>query len=403
MNFWQILYILDWILFIPVAFTVAYIFIFSISALFLNKRIPNKAKQEHIFIVLIPAYKSDKIIIDTINSILGQAYPQRNFDVVVVSDHQSEMTNMRLAQLPITLLTPNFENSSKAKSLQYAILNLPQFKIYDAVIVLDAGNVVDPDFLKEVNEAYDTSGSKVIQCHRIARNNDTPIARLEAIFEEINNTIFRKGHLAVGLSSALNSSGTIFDFQWFKQNIMKVRTTVGEDKELEAMLAHEGIFVDYFEHIHIYDIKSHHSKEFNSQHGRWIYAQLYALVSNIRHLPNALMNSHYDYIDKIIQWGLIPRMILTRIIIVMSLVLPFIYLTSAIKWWIIAAIILFAYSLATPNYLVDKNWDKDFLHTPQIILGGFFSFHTGRNKTENPKESFFHRLKNLVSFKKKQK
>ena len=403
MNFWQILNIFDWILFIPVAFTVAYILIFSISSLFLNKRIPNKAKQEHIFIVLIPAYKSDKIIIDTINSILGQAYPQRNFDVVVVSDHQSEMTNMRLAQLPITLLTPNFENSSKAKSLQYAILNLPQFKIYDAVIVLNAGNVVDPDFLKEVNEAYDTSGSKVIQCHRIARNNDTPIARLEAIFEEINNTIFRKGHLAVGLSSALNSSGTIFDFQWFKQNIMKVRTTVGEDKELEAMLAHEGIFVDYFEHIHIYDIKSHHSKEFNSQHGRWIYAQLYALVSNIRHLPNALMNSHYDYIDKIIQWGLIPRMILTRIIIVMSLVLPFIYLTSAIKWWIIAAIILFAYSLATPNYLVDKNWDKDFLHTPQIILGGFFSFHTSRNKTENPKESFFHRLKNLVSFKKKQK
>ena len=41
------------------------------------------------------------------------------FDVVVVSDHQSEITNMRLAQYPITLLTPDFAESTKAKSLQY--------------------------------------------------------------------------------------------------------------------------------------------------------------------------------------------------------------------------------------------------------------------------------------------
>lgn len=403
MNFWQILTFFDWALFIPVALTVIYLLVFSVSALFFNKTIPNKAKQDHIFIVLIPAYKSDKIIMDTVNSILGQTYPQRNFDVVVVSDHQSEMTNMRLAQLPITLLTPNFDNSSKAKSLQYAILNLPQFKIYDAVIVLDAGNVVDPEFLKEVNEAYDTSGSKVIQCHRMARNNDTPIARLDAIFEEINNTIFRRGHLAVGLSAALNSSGIIFNFQWFKQNIMKVRAIIGGEKELEATLAREGIFVDYFEHIHVYDIKSSHSKQFNNQRGRWLYAQLHALLRNIRYLPSALMSSHYDYVNKIIQWMLVPRLILMRIIAVMSIILPFIYLTMAIKWWIAAAVVLFAYSLATPNYLVDKTWNKDFLYSSQIIIGGFFKFHTSQNQTGSSKKPFIQRLKSLVPFKKKQK
>ena len=65
------------------------------------------------------------------------------FDVVVISDHQEEMTNMRLAQYPITLLTPNFEESTKAKSLQYAILNLPEFKIYDIALILDADNIVE--------------------------------------------------------------------------------------------------------------------------------------------------------------------------------------------------------------------------------------------------------------------
>ena len=396
MNFWWILDIFDWLLFIPVALTVIYFLVFSISALFTNRVTPNKSKQNNRFIVLIPAYKSDKTIMDTVNSILGQTYPQRNFDVVVISDHMSEMTNMRLAQMPVTLLTPNFAESSKAKSLQYAIINLPQFKIYDAVIVLDAGNMVDTEFLEKLNEAYDASGSKVIQCHRMARNNDTPTARLDAAFEEINNTVFRKGHLAVGLSAALNASGTVFSFPWFKQNIMKVRVKVGEEKELEAMLAREGIFVDYFEDIHVYHIKKRHTAELNRQRGRWIYAQLHALVNNIRYLPSALMNSHYDHVDKIIQWLLIPRTILIGIIMVMSAVLPFIYMTLAIKWWLAGALIMLAFAFATPDYLIGEHWNKDFLRAPLLSVGGLFNiFRAGRDEAGNRLDAFSHIIRRL--------
>ena len=224
MDFWWILYIIDWALFIPMAITVIYLLFFSIAALFKHKAPAPKAKQENRFIVIIPSYRDDMLIFDTVNSILGQTYPQRMFDIVVVSDHQSEMTNMRLAQLPITLLTPNFEESSKAKSLQFAIINLPQFKIYDAVIVLDAGNIVVPEFLEMMNNAYEASGTKVVQPHRVARNLDTSTARLDAIFSEINNSVFRRGHTSVGLSSSLDGSGYLFHFAWFKQNILKIRS-----------------------------------------------------------------------------------------------------------------------------------------------------------------------------------
>lgn len=391
MNFWWILYTIDILLFVPVGLTVLYLLVFSITAMFWHRDTPNKAKQSRRFIVLIPAYKSDDIIMDTINSALGQTYTQRNFDIVVVSDHLKEMTNMHLAQMPITLLTPNFAQSSKVKSLQYGILNLPQFKIYDAVVILDAGNVVEPEFLEQVNDAFESAGTKAIQCHRLARNNDSPIARLDAIFEEINNSIFRLGHLAVGLSSSLNSSGMVFDFQWFKQNIMKVRVSVGEDKELESMLVHEGIYIDYFDNIHVYDIKTSKAKDFNNQRGRWTYTQLHSLLNNIHYLPSALMNSHYDHVDKIIQWMLIPRTIMMGIIMVMSLVLPFIYLTLAIKWWAVAAIVLLAYSFATPDELVDKNWDKDFLRAPLVTLGGLLNiFRAGRDEAGNRLDAFSH-------------
>ena len=134
MNLWTLLYIIDWILFILTAVPVLYLGVFAIASLFHKSNVISKAKLQRRFIVLIPSYKQDAVIEQTVLSILSQSYPQRMFDVIVISDHQSEITNMRLAQYPITLLTPDFAESSKAKSLQYAILNLPEFKIYDVVV-----------------------------------------------------------------------------------------------------------------------------------------------------------------------------------------------------------------------------------------------------------------------------
>ncbi|MCR4602487.1 MAG: glycosyltransferase family 2 protein [Prevotella sp.] len=381
MNLWWILYILDGVLFAFVALTVLYFLIFSIASLFKHKNEIKKGKKQNRIIVLIPSHKQDKVIRQTVNSILGQTYPQRMFDVVVISDHQEEIINMQLAQLPITLLTPNFDKSSKAKSLQYAIFNLPKFKIYDAVLILDAGNIVKPDFLEKVNDAFDSSGAKAIQIHRLSENRDTPAARLDSIFEEINNSVFRRGHQVLGLSASLNGSGIVFDFEWFKANIMKVRDAVGEDKALESLLLRDRIFVDYFEDIYIYDEKTRDINEFNKQRSRWIYTQLHAAANNLRFLPRAILNRNYDHIDKILQWLLIPRTILMGIIIIMSIILPFIYMTLAIKWWIAAAVILFAFALATPDYLVDDHWDRDFLRAPLISSLGLVNiFRAGHSE-----------------------
>lgn len=396
MDLWWILYIFDWMLFVPVAFTVVYILFFALIALSKPRKNIPKAKNQSRYIILIPSYKSDKKILETVNTILGQTYSQRNFDVVVISDHQNEMINMRLAQLPITLLTPNFAKSTKVKAFQYAILNLPQFKIYDAVILLDAGDIVDPEFIEQVNDAYESAGTKAIQTRRMARNMDTPIARLDTIFEEINNTIFRRGHLAVGLSASLNSSGAVFDFLWFKRNIMKIRSSVGEDKELEALLLRDSIYIDYFEEIHVYDEKTRKVHDFNLQRGRWTYIQLHNWLNNFRFLPFAFMNSQYDLVDKIIQWILIPRTIMMGIASIMCFLLPFIYFTIAIKWWLITAIALFAFAVATPDYLVTKNWDRDFLRAPLITIGALYNiFRAGKDESGTRLDAFSHMIQRL--------
>ena len=378
MTFWNIFTIIDWIMFILISLTVLYLGVFAITSLFVRHSETPKAKKQNRFIVLIPSYKGGKNLEMTVKSILGQSYTQRQFDVTVIADHEDEMTMFHLAQQPITLLTPNFERQSRIKSLQLAINNLPQFKIYDAVVILEAGDVVETEFLEQVNDAYEAAGTKAIQTHKLSLNRDSIPARLSAIFEEINNSIFRRGHISVGLSAALASSGIAFEFNWFKDYIQTAKAN-WSDKELEALLTRQHIYVDYFDKIEVYNEKARQAEDFNRQHLSWIWTQFRTIIRNIHYLPSAIAKRHYDLIDKLLQWLLIPRIIMMAVIIMMGVLVPFIYMSAALKWWALFAFVLLFFAIATPNYLVDEKWDSTFFKMPFVFLSPILNkFKLGR-------------------------
>lgn len=378
MTLWTIFTYIDWILFILVSLTVLYLCIFAITSLFPRHSETPKAKKQNRFIILIPTHHNGKSVLMTVKSVLGQSYPMRQFDVTVIADQEDEMTLFHLAQQPITLLTPNFEKSSRIKALQLAINNLPQFKIYDAVIILEAGDVVESEFLQQMNDAYEAAGTKAIQAHKVSLNRDTVTARLSAIFEEINNSIFRRGHISVGLPAAMHSSGTVFDFEWFKNYLQQAKPSWA-DKELEAMLTRQHIYVDYFDNIFFYNEKARQADDFNRQHRSWMWSQWKTIFRNIRFLPTAILNRHYDLIDKLLQWMIMPRMMMMLVIIAMSLIVPFIYMSAALKWWALFAIVVLIFAIATPNYLVDEKWDRTFFMVPFVLLSPMLNkFSLGR-------------------------
>ena len=144
--------------------------------------------------------------------------------------------------------------------------------------------------------------------------------------------------------------------------------TSWDDKELESRLMRQHIFVDYFDDIMVFSQKTRNAEDFNRQRGRWLLSHLSTILRNIRYLPGAIIQRHYDLVDKIVQWMLLPRILMMAIIIAMGIIMPLIYFTLAIKWWALFAIVLFIFALATPNYLVDDKWDKTFFSIPIILL-----------------------------------
>ena len=144
-------------------------------------------------------------------------------------------------------------------------------------------------------------------------------------------------------------------------------------------LTRQHIYIDYFDNIYVYGEKSREADDFNRQHRSWIWSQLKTIFRNIRYLPTAIINRHYYLLDKLLQWMLIPRMILMVIIIAMCLIVPFIYMSAALKWWILFAIVVLIFAIATPNYLVDEKWNRTFFLVPFVLLSSILNkFSLGR-------------------------
>ena len=373
---WSVLHSIDIILWVVIAGSVIYVVFFAIISLFYDKEdqiaahaaaLSNKQCR---FLILYPAYKEDRVITNAVENFLLQDYPTTHYTVAVISDHMQPETNDYLRQLPITLLEPVFEKSSKAKAMQYAIEMAEGGKLkvedgkFDQVVVLDADNVVRPDFLSQLNilcTVYDA-----IQCHRCAKNADNDVAVLDGASEEINNTIFRKAHNRLGLSSALIGSGMCFKYDLFKKNVFLL-STAGEDREMEALLLHQEIYIKYAPDIHVFDEKVSNQDNFQRQRMRWMTAQVQSLLSNLPKIPEAIIHGKINFIDKTIQQALIPRSILIVLLAGISIFMTIFMPSWCEKWWILFALLAFALFIALPRQLRFRSFAK-ILAIPGLVL-----------------------------------
>lgn len=388
----QIMQVSELLLWLFLAVSVVYVFIFAVASHLPHRdfggqrpvRFPTGAidgrecssSDSARFLVLYPAYKEDMVIRKSVEAFLKQEYPQENYQLVVISDYQTAETNLWLSQQPITLLQPDFDKSSKAKALQFAIRHseslISQSELFDFVVILDADNIVAPDFLARLNHAC-ADGYRAIQCHRTAKNADNSIAVLDGLSEEINNSIFRRGHNRLGLSSALIGSGMCFSYAWFKENVGKL-TTAGEDKELEALLLKQHVFIRYEEDIYVMDEKVSGGDNFQRQRLRWMTAQVQCLFAMLPYVPKAFMTGNINYLDKTIQQTLVPRSILLVITTAIALLSTAIALffpsspfLSPLKWWLLLAMLVVALLTAMPSQLRTRTIFSKAIAFPLLV------------------------------------
>ncbi len=313
-----LIYIINFIqivIYLYLASATLYIFVFGFAGLFYKDKTKEKVSLVRKFAVLIPGYKEDAVIVNVAKQALNQNYPKDKYEVIVIADSFSQKTLDALNELPIRVVVVEFEVSKKSKALNKCMSIIGDD--YDVAFILDADNIMQEDVLSKINMAFD-NGFMAVQGHRTAKNMNANFAILDAMSEEINNNIFRKGHRVLGLSSALIGSGMGLEYKLFKSTMATV-DSVGEDKEVELKILKRRFKIEYVNNALIYDEKTSKSDVFVNQRRRWIAAQLGYFKSHFTDgLKNLVLKGNIDYFDKVLQMIQPPRILLTGVLAILT-------------------------------------------------------------------------------------
>ena len=163
-------------LFLAVLFTVAYFYqlVYLVIGLVKRRRWKQaEAAQYHRYAAVISARNEAGVIGELIQSLKQQNYPAHLLDIYVVADNCTDDT-AQVSRRAGAIVYERFNQSKKGKgyALNFLFRTLAREgrDQYDAYFIFDADNLVDPNFVLEMNKVYDQGGYGAITCYRNSRN-----------------------------------------------------------------------------------------------------------------------------------------------------------------------------------------------------------------------------------------
>jgi len=393
-----ILHSLSGILYFYLAAGTLYLFIIAVAGRLIKAATTDVHPVKKTIALLIPAYKEDVIIIGTARKALDHNYTENFFSVIIIADQLQHETINMLRSMGAQVLEVNFEISMKAKSL-HAALQLLQTSQYEIAVILDADNIMKANCLEKINTAFH-NGYKAVQCHRIAKNVNHPLAILEAISEGINIHLFRRGPAALGLSAAPLGSGMAFNSGLLKEiyNHDRILHDPAEDRETDTQLLKRNIRMYYLDDAYVYDEKVASLRVFEKQRTRWLEAQVHHLrrffQKDMKDVPKTA-----HYYNRVVQHLLLPRLFylvicgITALLLIAEPVLDTSLLYPYSGWWL-AWIILYCTVLiiSIPAEFFNVKTLKAALYIPALMI----SMLKALTKMKSNRKEFLHTSKSYT-------
>ena len=247
-----------------------YQLVISVCSLIKLKDKPLKVNKNHKFMAIIPAHNEENVVSNLIESLKNQNYDNDLYDIYVIADNCTDRT-ANIARRSGAIVYERFDEEKKTKG--YALDWFLQQKIkenadYDAVCVFDADNIVDKDFLKNMNKKL-CQGEDVVQGYRDIKNpTDSWITAGYAIFYWTMHRFYHLARYNLGLSTLLNGTGFMIRFDVLKPEGWKT-VTLTEDIEFSLQRIIKGKKLGWATDAIVYDEQPTSFKQSWSQRSRW--------------------------------------------------------------------------------------------------------------------------------------
>ena len=247
-----------------------YQFIISITSLIKFKEKPMLTDKEHRFIIALPANNEESVIGNLIKSLQMQDYDKSLYDIYVIADNCTDGT-ANVARENGAIVYERFDADKKTKgyALNWFLDKMKDKKEdYDALLVFDADNVVDKNFLNVMNKKL-CQGEVLVQGYRDIKNpTDTWVSGGYAIFYWTMNRLYHLARYNMGLSPLIN--GTAFMVKWDILIDEGWNTkTLTEDIEFALINISKGVKLGWAKDAIVYDEQPLTFKQSWKQRERW--------------------------------------------------------------------------------------------------------------------------------------
>lgn len=303
-----------------------YQLVISICSLVKLKDKPILEKKENRFMAIIPAHNEEMVIENLVNSLKNQDYPKDRYDIYVIADNCTDRT-AQIAKDAGAIVYERFDAQHKTKgySLQWFLQQkIKEDAPYDAFCVFDADNIVDVNFLKNMNKKL-CQGETVVQGYRDIKNpTDSWITAGYAIFYWTMNRFYHLARYNVGLSPLINGTGFMVRFDVIKPDGWDTKTLT-EDIEFSLKRIIKGQKLGWATDAIVYDEQPVGFKQSWSQRSRWTVGHIQCMKEYTKQLAVAvkehktLMN--FDGLLYIL--GSIPMFIVTIVLLLLNFVMYF--------------------------------------------------------------------------------
>ena len=263
-------------LFLAVLFTVAYFYqlVYLVIGLVKRRRWKQaEAAQYHRYAAVISARNEAGVIGELIQSLKQQNYPAHLLDIYVVADNCTDDT-AQVSRRAGAIVYERFNQSKKGKgyALNFLFRTLAREgrDQYDAYFIFDADNLVDPNFVLEMNKVYDQGGYGAITCYRNSRNFGANwISAGYAIWFLREARFLNFPRMLLGTNCHVSGTGFLISADVIRENKGWPYHLLTEDIEFSVGCALKGRRIGYCDKAVIYDEQPTTFRQSWDQRLRW--------------------------------------------------------------------------------------------------------------------------------------
>ncbi len=251
---------------------------------FMTRRERRRLPPQKRFAVVIPAHDERVVIGNLVDCCLAMDYPRRLFNVHVIADNCTDDTAAVAQRHGARVIERSSPRRGKGYALADAFQRLLATRRYDAFVVFDADNLVDPSFLMIMNAEL-LAGREIVQSRIDVKNpDDTWVSATFGMSFWTSNRFWFLAKHNLGLSAALGGTGMCISAHALRE-VGWEPTSLTEDLEFSARALLAGYRTYWSHDAAIYDEKPLTFAQSWRQRLRWAQGQ--AQVA-FRYLPRLI-------------------------------------------------------------------------------------------------------------------